>query len=438
MDTDSDQLHRVLHLRRALKWKKMSCGESPATSATWTSVTWTSVTWTSVTLTSVTLAPTRTTDTSTTLSSTTITTTTVTTQTLPTPPPTRTFTSTTLTSTTFTSAAVAPAPRVVPGVAFAPDTSTSTSTELRAAEGTAEFAPEVGVTMELANLDYQKLSSASRDQQNEVVEGLQQTLAWRAGLRQGPEISPMARFACLVWLTVLSRGVSAEDVDECAEGAEMRMLQVGKATLKSADLQNCGHLTQDTCYEGANFVCSNNCPIHTHGKDCYRPIPEVMAEHPGMDGYCYFNMTGFWVVPVAAENPDFVQSSRLGVLGLRCSDYPGLSNGPPRSLHFEGEVLTTHMDCPHYIYDDLYGYSLGQLQGQGVDPAWMKEPQHWMAVSEKICQDIQKTWNFTNDELHLADWLDDNAVIYVKTACAANSEPGSSDPVVLETRTFLF
>ncbi|CAJ1441316.1 unnamed protein product, partial [Effrenium voratum] len=241
----------------------------------------------------------------------------------------------------------------------------------------------------------------------------------------------MARFACLVWLTVLSRGVSAEDVDECAEGAEMRMLQVGKATLKSADLQNCGHLTQDTCYEGANFVCSNNCPIHTHGKDCYRPIPEVMAEHPGMDGYCYFNMTGFWVVPVAAENPDFVQSSRLGVLGLRCSDYPGLSNGPPRSLHFEGEVLTTHMDCPHYIYDDLYGYSLGQLQGQGVDPAWMKEPQHWMAVSEKICQDIQKTWNFTNDELHLADWLDDNAVIYVKTACAANSEPGSSDPVVL-------
>ena len=36
---------------------------------------------------------------------------------------------------------------------------------------------------------------------------------------------------------------------------------------------------------------------------------------------------------------------------------------------------------------------------------------------------------------HLADWLDDNAVIYVKTACAANSEPGTSDPVVLETRT---
>ena len=40
------------------------------------------------------------------------------------------------------------------------------------------------------------------------------------------------------------------------------------------------------CDPSANFACSNNCAVHTHGQDCYRPVPQVMADHPGEDGYC--------------------------------------------------------------------------------------------------------------------------------------------------------
>ena len=39
------------------------------------------------------------------------------------------------------------------------------------------------------------------------------------------------------------------------------------------------------------------------------------------------------------------------------------------------------MDAPHYSYDDLYGYSLGFLQGQGLDAELMKNASGWIAIS---------------------------------------------------------
>ena len=45
---------------------------------------------------------------------------------------------------------------------------------------------------------------------------------------------------------------------------------------------------------------------------------------------------------------------------------PGPSTGPEVTYEFEGEVISSHMDITQYIYDDLYGYALGALQGQGA------------------------------------------------------------------------
>ena len=44
----------------------------------------------------------------------------------------------------------------------------------------------------------------------------------------------------------------------------------------------------------------------------------------------------------------------------------GLDSGPEVTYRFEGETIFSHMDLMHYIYDDLYAYSLGALQGQGA------------------------------------------------------------------------
>ena len=52
-----------------------------------------------------------------------------------------------------------------------------------------------------------------------------------------------------------------------------------------------------------------------------------MAEHPGEDGFCYFNYTGFWVDPLG-DNPDYVQSASHAILAIRGSYYEGFKKGP--------------------------------------------------------------------------------------------------------------
>ena len=93
--------------------------------------------------------------------------------------------------------------------------------------------------------------------------------------------------------------------------------------------------------------------------------------------------------------------------------------GPKVTFNFEGLEITTHMDASHYLYDDLYGYSLGYLQGQGLKSEMMSNSSMWISFAEEKCNKIQEKYNFQNEELILADWLDDNTVINTKVSCAA-------------------
>eukprot|EP00435_Cladocopium_sp_Y103_P056761 s32_g19.t1 len=195
--------------------------------------------------------------------------------------------------------------------------------------------------------------------------------------------------------------------------------------------ERCGRLLQERCDPKANFPCSNNCRIHSHGADCYRPVPEVMAEHPGADGYCYFNATAFGLVypgPVT-----MVEAANNAIETMRGSDYRGLNQGLLITYKFDGQEISTHMDTAHYLYDDLYGYSLGFLQGQGLQSSVMWNSKQWTLMSEQICHSIQEEFNFSNPELVLADWLDFNQAIAVMTACSAGlAAPGSSEQSVLD------
>ena len=84
---------------------------------------------------------------------------------------------------------------------------------------------------------------------------------------------------------------------------------------------------------------------------------------------------------------------------------------------------------------DLYGYSLGYLQGQGLSIDLVRNSTAWIAASKQKCDEIQQTYNFQNHELVLADWLDYNAVINAKVACAAK-QPAMGDSAVLEKAKF--
>jgi len=183
----------------------------------------------------------------------------------------------------------------------------------------------------------------------------------------------------------------------------------------------CGRLLEERCDPSANFPCSNNCPIHMHGADCYRPIPEVMAEHPGVDGYCYFNATAFWLVYPGQMT--MVEAANDAIKTIRGADYQGDSRGMP--IHYRladdaGEAseeitIWSHMDSAHYLYDDLYGYSLGVLQGQGLDTQQMFNSTSWTARSQEMCAHIQRTYQFSKEELVLADALDGNQALVAWT-----------------------
>lgn len=215
----------------------------------------------------------------------------------------------------------------------------------------------------------------------------------------------------------------------CASDISTSMLQF---TMALKDNPECGRLIQDECDLHANFPCSNNCPIHTHGKDCYRPVPEVMAEHPDVDGYCYFNATSFWVA-YTGPSVSMADAAADAIGNLQSFGYRGLNGGQLVTYKFEGQMITTYLDADHYLYDDLYGYSLGFLQGQGLNSSWMQDSALWTKTSEQKCNEIQNLYHFTKDELVLADWLDFNQVISVMTACSAGMvAPGSSDQSVLD------
>mmetsp|Transcript_32639 Transcript_32639/g.75869 ORF Transcript_32639/g.75869 Transcript_32639/m.75869 type:complete len:317 (+) Transcript_32639:62-1012(+) len=206
--------------------------------------------------------------------------------------------------------------------------------------------------------------------------------------------------------------------DCLAEDAAVSSLQLLQAR---ADVvvgqEECGYLTN-----GAGDVMkmfNNNGKFHSRGNEFNRSIRQVMNEHPGVDGYCYFNQAALYIT--YAGEYDYPGSVAQGVLGLRGAGYRGLNSGELITYNWEGENVTTHNDIEHYLYDDLYGYSLGFLQNQGIDTQLMlnSDSTAWVDVSRQQCEKIQEKYQFTDADLIFNDLLDANLQILAKCHCAA-------------------
>mmetsp|Transcript_130851 Transcript_130851/g.231270 ORF Transcript_130851/g.231270 Transcript_130851/m.231270 type:complete len:326 (-) Transcript_130851:65-1042(-) len=187
---------------------------------------------------------------------------------------------------------------------------------------------------------------------------------------------------------------------------------------KKKEGENCGYLLNE---EGdPDTFQNNNRKYHSRGPEFYRSIVDVMAEHPGEDGFCYFNASAMYI-GYNPEPPDFVNHSALSILFLRSLDweYAGLNTGPLANYNFEGEKITSYIDARHYVYDDLYGYSLGFLQGQGLDTSKLTNVTAWEALSAEQCAKIQEKYQFTPDELIFNDLLDMNMPLNAMSYCTA-------------------
>ncbi|CAJ1327880.1 unnamed protein product [Effrenium voratum] len=211
---------------------------------------------------------------------------------------------------------------------------------------------------------------------------------------------------------------------ECHDGACPMSLLQQKQVLQPTDRriqpEPCGYLLNEV--GDASTFMNNNCKYHSNSHDCDRPLQDVLAEHPGMDGYCYFNASAMYVNFYESEAPDYVGSPAKGILKLRGTNYQGLDSGPLVTFHFEGQAITSHIDVDHYAYDDLYGFFLGALQGQGLTLEQLRDPAAWEKASAQKCEEIQATYNFTREDMIFSEVLDMNMPIFAMSFCAAGLE----------------
>jgi len=164
-------------------------------------------------------------------------------------------------------------------------------------------------------------------------------------------------------------------------------------------------------YESGGMECGLN-----HSEDLYKYIPDVLAEHPGVDGFCYFERHAPWM-SYTGPTQDYVASGQAGVLGMRhnrnmCPFFPGEGKGPLVLNSYEGVTLWSHVDCMHQTGDDKYCHALGWLRNQRLDFSLMSNKTAWEELAEQECRRMNETYHFTHEETTVGKHIDDQGVIW--------------------------
>eukprot|EP00930_Biecheleria_cincta_P016419 TRINITY_DN1335_c0_g1_i1.p1 TRINITY_DN1335_c0_g1~~TRINITY_DN1335_c0_g1_i1.p1 ORF type:complete len:310 (-),score=39.38 TRINITY_DN1335_c0_g1_i1:81-1010(-) len=180
--------------------------------------------------------------------------------------------------------------------------------------------------------------------------------------------------------------------------------------------------------ESGGMECGLN-----HTADLYKPIPQVLAEHPGVDGYCYFEYHAPWMVYQGYSQrdiTDFSVSAEIARLSMRsnelmCPNDPGMNKGPAREIKYLGDNGSTitlfdrHVDCVHIAGDVKYCHALGWL-GNQVDTSLMIDPDAWRALNERECERLNETYKFSDEEITVGKHIDDQEWIFTKDGRARN------------------
>jgi len=174
-------------------------------------------------------------------------------------------------------------------------------------------------------------------------------------------------------------------------------------------------LPQPKDYLGYRETGGMECGLN-HSEDLYKPIPEVLREHPGVDGFCYFERHAPWMV-YNGRTTNYVVGGQSAVAGMRsnpvmCPNDPGQGKGPKVPLHYVGVNLESHVDCLHMLGDDIYCHALGWLRNQRLDASLMENATAWEALAEEECSRMMRTYKFTEEEVTVGKHLDDQDVIW--------------------------
>lgn len=116
-----------------------------------------------------------------------------------------------------------------------------------------------------------------------------------------------------------------------------------------------------------NTVGGPECRQPLPEEDLARPFREVLAEHPGVTGWCHYGGEGAWVSSCAASMevgsyvPLAVQYGAITMLGVDEEREEAMEHGigPPHVIGYQGENFFT--DYNYLAYDSLYCLDNGWL-----------------------------------------------------------------------------
>mmetsp|Transcript_73678 Transcript_73678/g.116681 ORF Transcript_73678/g.116681 Transcript_73678/m.116681 type:complete len:304 (+) Transcript_73678:63-974(+) len=125
------------------------------------------------------------------------------------------------------------------------------------------------------------------------------------------------------------------------------------------------------------------CPGYTSA-DLDRPIRDVLLEHPGTDGYCYFGWMGDWtrMCAVARKSRDYFTFARVFD---EHTEKIRTSNSTPVMIGFEGGNFTT-LDHIHPLDDALC--AVNGFWDYPVDPV-LHDFEYLTNVSRQYCKRLE-------------------------------------------------
>mmetsp|Transcript_71929 Transcript_71929/g.166509 ORF Transcript_71929/g.166509 Transcript_71929/m.166509 type:complete len:297 (+) Transcript_71929:86-976(+) len=162
-------------------------------------------------------------------------------------------------------------------------------------------------------------------------------------------------------------------------------------------------------------------------------IPKWQQEHPGVDGFCYFENQAMWFHGAGTRsyygNPA-LHLGRKAFVSTMCDGTGELSSSGAPSVAFSydgGRFAWTHVRNCIDIVDDPYCYSLGWLKGQGSwDEALTKNITRWEQRAEQECERLQEEFHFDDEEVTVGKHVFSTPLYFRRTL---NSLRGRGMPI---------
>jgi hypothetical protein len=180
--------------------------------------------------------------------------------------------------------------------------------------------------------------------------------------------------------------------------------------------------------ECGKLVCDNSTyeECHTHGSDFALPAKQVLQKHPGVDATCFFNP----VLNLAdLGQTHYPAGALVAVLREREKDkFLGVGKGANTTYRLEGKSLKAKLDDPfRYPVNDLMAYSLGFLQGQGLDTSLMGSNHAWESLASDQCFKVMVDFDLTEEDVSMNQILDHMAMLEASAACTVEPQIASLD-----------